>query len=73
MLYQTKIENVELDVYYDLLKTTETNESGERQFIYDIDFNSIEAINDTVNLMSIISEHILLIIETEIIACERNK
>ena len=73
MIYQTKIDNVELDVYYDILKTTETNESGERQRIYDIDFNSIEATGDTVNLMSIMSEHILMMIETEIIDYERNR
>lgn len=73
MLYQTKIENVSLDVYYDLFKTTETNEAGERQSVYDIDFNSIETTGDSVNLMSITSEHILMIIETEIIAYERGK
>jgi len=73
MLYQTKIDNVELDVYYDILKTPCKNEAGQRQTVYDIDFNSIETTGDTVNLMSIMSEHILMMIETEIIDYERNR
>tara|TARA_R110000787_G_scaffold284738_1_gene398838 strand:- start:25750 stop:25971 length:222 start_codon:yes stop_codon:yes gene_type:complete len=73
MLYETAINNVKLDVYYDCLKTTDGYSTGDSPTQYEIDFNSIETASDSQNLMSILSEDILMILETEIIAYEASK
>tara|TARA_B110000902_G_scaffold248174_1_gene305045 strand:- start:91 stop:312 length:222 start_codon:yes stop_codon:yes gene_type:complete len=73
MLYEAAINNIKLDIYYDCLKTSDGYATGDSPTSYEIDFNSIETAGDSQNLMSILSEDILMILETEIIAYEASK
>lgn len=73
MLYQTKIKGISLDVYYKCLKTSDPLGTGDSPTSYEVDLISIETLNDTVNMLSIISEDVLIDIEQQIINFESEK
>jgi len=73
MLYTTKVNGIALDIYYDCITTTDGYGTGDSPTLYEIEFNSIETQNDSVCLISILSESVLNEIEEEIIRFESGK
>tara|TARA_R110000822_G_scaffold44462_8_gene119243 strand:+ start:1635 stop:1856 length:222 start_codon:yes stop_codon:yes gene_type:complete len=73
MLLTVKVNGVKLDVYYTCQKTDDSYGTGDSPTQYEIDFNSIETLTDTANMLSIISEEVLMDIEQAVINFESEK
>ena len=73
MLITTQINGINLDVYYDCIKTTDGYGTGDSPTLYEIEFNSIETQGDSVCLISILSDSILDEIEEKVIRYESGK
>lgn len=73
MLLTVDINEVALDVYYDCLATRDPLGTGNSPTSFEVDFISIETLCDTVNLLSVLSEDVLMDIEQEVINFESEK
>jgi hypothetical protein len=73
MLLTVKVNGVKLDVYYDCLRTTDPLSTGDSPDCFEVDFISIETLSDTANMLSIISEEVLMDIEQAIKNLESEK
>jgi len=73
MLITTQINGINLDVYYDCIKTTDGYGTGDSPTLYEIEFNSIETQGDSVCLISILSDSVLDEIEEKVIRYESGK
>lgn len=73
MLLTVEVNDISLDVYYTCLITKDPLATSDSPTSYEVDFISIETLSDPVNMLSILSEGVLMDIEQQIIDVESEK